>query len=152
MLLAAGSMWALSRWLPLAHCFGLPWNRLGVIPGALSVALDVAAFRRFRALQTTVNPMQPGKATRLVTDGAFRISRNPMYLGLLLLLIGWALWLGSASPWFVPPLFVMTITLVQIIPEERALGRLFGTQYLAYRSSVARWLGRHGTTLDGTIA
>ncbi len=60
----------------------------------------------------------------------------------MLLLIGWAIWLGSASPWLVPPLFVIVLTVVQIIPEEQALGRRFGEQYLSYRRSVARWIGR----------
>jgi protein-S-isoprenylcysteine O-methyltransferase Ste14 len=61
-----------------------------------------------------------------------------MYLGLLLLLIGWAVWLGSASLWAVPPLFVIMLTLVQIIPEERALQQRFGEQYVSYQRSVAR--------------
>jgi hypothetical protein len=56
----------------------------------------------------------------VVTDGVFRISRNPMYLRLLLLLIGWALWLGSASAWLIPPLSALMITSLQIIPEEQA--------------------------------
>jgi len=142
MLLAAASMWALHHWLPLAHWIATPWNQLGFLAGGAGVAIDVAAFRRFSQLRTTVNPMDPSKATRLVTDGIFRISRNPMYLGLLLLLIGWALWLGSASAWLIPPLFVLMITWLQIVPEEQALGRLFGEQYLAYRQSVARWIGR----------
>jgi protein-S-isoprenylcysteine O-methyltransferase Ste14 len=77
-----------------------------------------------------------------VTDGVFRISRNPMYLGFVLLIIGWAIWLHGASPSVIPPLFVLVITRVQIIPEERALERLFGAQYVAYRCSVARWIGR----------
>jgi protein-S-isoprenylcysteine O-methyltransferase Ste14 len=87
--------------------------------------------------------MDPSKASRLVTGGVFRISRNPMYLGLALLLIGWAVWLGSASPWLIPPLFVTIVTLLQIIPEEEALARLFGDQYVEYRRDVLRWLGRH---------
>ena len=86
--------------------------------------------------------MEPSKASRLVTDGVFRISRNPMYLGLELLLIGWAVWLGSASPWLIPPLFAVVITVVQIIPEERALGQRFGDQYRSYQRRVARWIGR----------
>jgi protein-S-isoprenylcysteine O-methyltransferase Ste14 len=144
MLVAAASMWALHRWLPLAHWIATPWNRLGGLAGGAGVAIDVAAFRRFGQVRTTVNPMDPSKATRLVTDGVFRISRNPMYLGLLLLLIGWALWLGSASAWLIPPLFVLMITWLQIIPEEQVLSRLFGAQYLEYRQSVARWIGRRG--------
>jgi protein-S-isoprenylcysteine O-methyltransferase Ste14 len=142
MLAAAACMGALHRWLPLGHWIAAPWSRLGAFPGAVAIAIVVAALRSFQRARTTVNPMDPSKATQLVTDGVFRISRNPMYLGLLLLLTGWALWLGSASVWLVPPLFAITITLLQIIPEERALGRLFGAQYLAYRDSVARWIGR----------
>jgi protein-S-isoprenylcysteine O-methyltransferase Ste14 len=60
---------------------------------------------------------------------------------LSLLLTGWALWLGSASPWLVPPLFVIVITVVQIIPEEQVLGRLFEEHYFAYQRRVARWIG-----------
>ena len=87
--------------------------------------------------------MDPSKASQLVTGGVFRISRNPMYLGLTLLLVGWAIWLGNASPWLIPPLFVTLITVVQIIPEERALQQRFGEQYVSYQRSVARWIGRH---------
>ena len=83
-----------------------------------------------------------------MTDAVFRISRNPMYLGLPLLLIGWALWLGSASAWLIPPLFVLVITLLQIIPEKQALSRLFGAQRLVYRQSVACWIGRRGAGVN----
>jgi protein-S-isoprenylcysteine O-methyltransferase Ste14 len=141
MLLAAALMWALHRELPLGHWIAAPWNRLGYIPAAIAVAISVAALSRFRQSRTTVNPMDPSKASHLVTDGVFRLSRNPMYLALLLLLIGWAIWLGTISPWLVPPLFVIVITVGQIIPEERALMQLFGETYLAYRESVGRWIG-----------
>ena len=140
MLLAATLMWAFHRWVPLGHLITAPWNRLGGLPAAVGIAIAMAAFVRFRQAQTTVNPMEPEKATTLVTDGVFRISRNPMYLGLLLLLTGWALWLRTASPWFVPPLFVIAISVAQIVPEERALEELFGERYRAYRQSVARWI------------
>ena len=141
MLLAAALMWALHRELPLGHWIAAPWNRLAYIPAAIAVALSVAALSRFRQSRTTVNPMDPSKASHLVTDGVFRLSRNPMYLALLLLLIGWAIWLGTISPWLVPPLFVIVITVGQIIPEERALTTLFGENYLAYRENVGRWIG-----------
>ena len=140
MLLAATLMWTLHRWLPLGHLITAPWNGLGMLPAAVGIALAMVALVRFRQAQTTVNPMEPERATSLVTDGIFRISRNPMYLGLLLLLTGWALWLGTASPWCVPPLFVIAISVAQIVPEERALEELFGERYLAYRQSVARWI------------
>ena len=129
MLLAAALMWALHHWMPLGYWITPPWNRLGALAGGVGIAIAVAAVVRFRQARTTVNPMDPSKASRLVMDGVFCVSRNPMYLGLVLLLIGWAVWLGSASPWLIPPLFVIVITVVQIIPEEQALGQLFGDQY-----------------------
>jgi protein-S-isoprenylcysteine O-methyltransferase Ste14 len=143
MLLAAGLMWVLDHWMPLAQWIAPPLNLLGALVVVAGIAIDVAAFVRFRNAETTVNPLYPSKASRLVTDGVFRVSRNPMYLGLLLLLIGWGIWLGSASPWLVPPLFVIVLTVVQIIPEEQALSRNFGEEYVSYRRSVARWIGRH---------
>jgi len=142
MLIAAALMWALCRWLPIVYWIDRPWNRLGAIPAAFGIGIAVAAVTRFRHARTTVNPMDPSKATQLVNDGVFRMSRNPMYLGLVLLLVGWAIWLRSASPWVIPPLFALVITRIQIIPEERALERLFGPQFIAYRRSVPRWIGR----------
>jgi len=139
-LLAAGIMWAFDRWLPLGRWIPRRWNGIGLLPAALGFAALFAAFVHFRQAGTTVNPMDPAKATLLVTSGVFGVSRNPMYLGLLLLLAGWAVWLGSASVWLIPPLFAIAITCLQIIPEERALERLFGPQYTQYRRRVARWI------------
>jgi protein-S-isoprenylcysteine O-methyltransferase Ste14 len=140
-LLAGAAMWALDRWLPLGRWFEPPWHGLGALPALAGAALIIAASGRFRAVRTTINPLEPAKASQLVTDGVFRWSRNPMYLGLLLLLGGWALWLGSASPWLVLPMFTVFMTVVQIAAEEQALARVFGAAYLAYRKSVPRWLG-----------
>jgi protein-S-isoprenylcysteine O-methyltransferase Ste14 len=142
MLLAASAMWALHHWLPLGRWIAPPWNWLGALAASAGVAIIATAMLTFRKAQTTINPLDPSKASQLVTGRVYRLSRNPMYLGLLLLLVGWALWLGSASPWLVPPLFVIVITVAQIVPEEEALGRLFGERYRAYRQSVPRWIGR----------
>lgn len=142
MLLAALLMWAFHRWMPLAQLVVSPWNRLGWLPAAAGIGIAVAAFARFQQAHTTVNPREPHTASSLVTDGVFRLSRNPMYLGLLLLLIGWALSLGSVSVWIVPALFVIVVTALQIIPEEQALEKLFGESYLAYRQRTGRWIGR----------
>ena len=141
-LAAALLMEALHRWFPLAQWIFPPWLRLGALAAALGVAMSATAFRSFRRAHTTVNPLDPGKATQLVTDGVFGITRNPMYLGLLLVLAGWAVWLGSVSVWLVPPLFTVVTTYAQIVPEERALTQLFGEQYLKYQREVARWVGR----------
>jgi protein-S-isoprenylcysteine O-methyltransferase Ste14 len=141
MLLAAALMWALHRWLPLGQLLATPWNYSALLPAAIGRAITVAAGARFRQSRTTFDPFEPRETTCLVTSGVFRVSRNPMYLGLLLLLVGWALWLGTVSPWLVPPLFVIVITVAQIVPEERALEEIFGATYLAYRHSVRRWIG-----------
>jgi protein-S-isoprenylcysteine O-methyltransferase Ste14 len=143
MLLAAALMWALHRWLPLGHLIATPWNYFAVLPAAIGRAITVAAGVRFRQARTTFDPFKPREASCLVTVGVFRVSRNPMYLGLVLLLIGWALWLGTVSPWLVPPLFVIVMSVAQIVPEEQALEERFGETYLAYRHSVRRWIGRH---------
>jgi protein-S-isoprenylcysteine O-methyltransferase Ste14 len=142
MLLAAILMWMLHRWMPLAQLIVNPWNRSGWLFAVAGMGIAVAAFERFKQASTTVNPREPHTASNLVTGGVYRISRNPMYLGLLMILMGWALDLGTASPWIVPPVFVFIVTVLQIIPEEQALEKLFGEQYVEYRRRVARWLGR----------
>src|SRR4051812_543756 len=141
MLIAGTLMWTLHRWIPLGHWIFAPWQLLGLIPAVVGVAMVAAAIRRFSRAHTTVNPLDPTKASRLVTGGVFRLSRNPMYLGMLLILLGWAIALGSESPWLILPIFVVVITFFQIIPEEQALQSLFGTEYLPYRQRVARWIG-----------
>jgi len=140
-LLAAIMMWVLHQWLPVSRWTAPPWTWLGSILCMLGVGIVAIAVAHFRRVRTTINPMQPDGASTLVTDGVFRISRNPMYLGLTLLLVGWAMLLESASPWLVPPVFVAVTTLWQILPEERALGRLFGQPYVAYRQRIPRWIG-----------
>lgn len=142
MLLAAALMWVLHRWLPLGHLIDTPWNYFALLPGAIGRVITVAAGGRFRRARTTFDPFKPRETSSLVTDGVFQVSRNPMYLGLVLLLIGWAIWLGTVSPWLVPPLFAILMTIAQVVPEEKALEERFGETYLAYRRSVGRWIGR----------
>lgn len=101
---------------------------------------DLSGLRAFRKAKTTVNPLTPDRTAAVVTTGVYRITRNPMYLGLVLILLGLALYL--ASPWALPgPLvFGAYITRFQIRPEERALTARFGTAYTAYCARVRRWL------------
>jgi protein-S-isoprenylcysteine O-methyltransferase Ste14 len=142
MLLAAVLMWALHQWLPFGRLVTAPWNYLGVLPVVMGRVITVAAGTRFRRAQTTFDPFKPGDTSSLVTDGVFGFSRNPMYLGLVLLLIGWAVWLGTVSPWFVVPVFVVVMSVTRIAPEERALAGVFGEGYAAYCGRVRRWVGR----------
>jgi protein-S-isoprenylcysteine O-methyltransferase Ste14 len=104
-------------------------------------AFPTWAIITFRRAHTTLDPTDPGKASRLVIHGPYRLTRNPMYLGLFLVLFGWTLWLGNLTGFLVLPVFIMAITYLQVIPEERALSARFGEEYLRYRRQVYRWFG-----------
>ncbi|NHA14886.1 isoprenylcysteine carboxylmethyltransferase family protein [Thioalkalivibrio sp. XN279] len=102
--------------------------------------VGLASVRVFARHETTVNPLRPERASRLVAAGIYRYSRNPMYLSLLLALAAWATWLGSIAAAVVLPVFAGAMTRWQIRPEERALAALFGDEFEAYRRRVRRWL------------
>jgi protein-S-isoprenylcysteine O-methyltransferase Ste14 len=140
-LLFGAAMWQLHRRLPLVQWLDPPWHRLGLLPAVLGATIDLWSAAVFRRAGTTVNPLRPERATRLVRAGPYRVSRNPMYLGLALVLSGWAIWLGSASPCALVPAFVLCLTWLQILPEERALRAAFGQEYARYCGDTHRWLG-----------
>jgi len=87
-----------------------------------------------------MNPIKPDAASSLVTGGVFRVTRNPMYLSLLLYLLAWAAYLSNVLPLLFLPVFVLYIHQFQIKPEERVLSALFGPEYAAYKGRVRRWL------------
>jgi len=108
---------------------------------ALGIGVGVAGVLQFRSSRTTIDPMNPGKASALVTSGLYRRTRNPMYLGMLLLLLSWALVQGSLVSVVVTLLtFVPYMNRFQIQPEERALKQHFGDEYVDYMLSVRRWI------------
>lgn len=111
-----------------------------VFVGVLGLALDASAVLGFLKARTTINPMRPANSSALVESGLYRFTRNPMYLGLALLLTAWCLWLGNVAAFVVLPLFVAFISRFQIAPEERLLAARFGAGYAAYRARVRRWL------------
>jgi protein-S-isoprenylcysteine O-methyltransferase Ste14 len=133
-------MWLLSRLAPgLGPAAG--WRLAAA--GGIAIAgglVGLAAVRAFRIERTTVNPLRPHDAAKLVQTGIFGISRNPMYLGLLIALAGWALYLGSVLSLLLLLGYVPWMNRVQIIPEERALERAYGEDFAAYRQAVRRWL------------
>ena len=94
----------------------------------------------FRRRRTTVNPMDPQATTVLLTDGFYRISRNPMYLGVLLLLVAFAVALGNPVSVIPVVFFVLYITIFQIKPEERILAENFGDTFSVYSGKVRRWI------------
>ncbi len=137
-------MWALARAVPAAQL----WPQ-GAWPFGLGAALGIALAGglialagtwQFRRAHTTINPLSPAKTSALVTGGVYRITRNPMYLGMLLVLIGWGVWLGNAAAWLALPLSVGLLNTLQIKPEERLLRQRFGDAYARYAARVRRWL------------
>ena len=116
--------------------------RLGVAL-ALGIAgqfISVNGVIAFRRAKTTINPFRPAAASSLVSEGVYRYTRNPIYVGLLLTLAGWAAFLSNPLALLFLPLFVLYINRFQIDPEERALSSLFGAEYADYKNRVRRWL------------
>lgn len=137
---AALCMWLLSRWTPGLE-WGQPW-RLGIAVLLLTtgVVVAVAGVLEFRRARTTVNPTTPQAASSMVRAGIYRHTRNPMYLGMLLILAAWAAWLANLAAAALLPAFLLYINRFQIEPEERILAGLFAADFDAYRRSVRRWL------------
>jgi protein-S-isoprenylcysteine O-methyltransferase Ste14 len=111
-----------------------------VILVCVGQGIAIAGMLAFRRAKTTVNPVQASLASSLVVQGVYRHTRNPMYLGLLLTLLAWAVFLANPLAVLGVVVYVLYITRFQIIPEERVLASLFGAEYEAYRASVRRWL------------
>ncbi len=142
MLIFAAGQWLASRHWPLWTVVPAPYTRLGWAVMAIAVIAAASAFAEFRRAHTTLNPHKPENTSALVTSGVYAWTRNPMYLGLWLLLVGWAVRLGALSAFIVALLFIPLIGYVQIRAEERVLARRFGQEYERYRRRVRRWFGR----------
>ncbi|HLE50504.1 MAG TPA: isoprenylcysteine carboxylmethyltransferase family protein [Anaerolineales bacterium] len=138
LLIAILLMIALHFLLPLANIIPVPWMAIGLIPLVSGVAINLIANKAFHKAKTAVKPYQDSAS--LITDGVFRYSRNPMYLGFLLILIGIALLFGSLSPWFIVPIFAFLMDRIFIQVEERMLGDRFGSAWLVYKKKVRRWI------------
>ena len=139
-LLIAAAMWGVSLATPAAP---LPANirLVATIAIALTgVATAIAGVAYVRRAKTTLSPFKPGTTSSLVTSGVYRITRNPMYVGLALVLLAWAVFLSSAWSLLGPLVFVLYMTRFQIMPEERALSGIFGAAYSEYQAKVRRWL------------
>lgn len=139
-LIVAALMWLASSAAP---AFGLtfPGHVLAAaglaLMGAAMCLLGVVSFRRAR---TTVNPTKPHSTSSLVVSGIYKVTRNPMYLGFLLALLGWAVFLANALALALIPAFVVYMNRFQIDPEERVLASLFEHEFSAYKARVRRWV------------
>lgn len=139
-LITVACMWLVARAFP-----GIEVSFPGhdVVTGMVAVSggfialLGVVAFSR---AGTTVNPMKPGSSSALVEAGIYSVTRNPMYLGLLLVLLAWAIYLADVLTVLFLPGFVWYMNRYQIEREEKALASLFGPEFTAYAARVRRWI------------
>jgi protein-S-isoprenylcysteine O-methyltransferase Ste14 len=138
--LLAALMWLVSRFVADFN-FVFPGREFLAltlaIAGVIIILLGVASFRRAK---TTINPMKPELSSSLVISGIYKLSRNPMYLGFLLVLVGWAVFLSNALVFVFVPAFIFYMNRFQIEPEEKALADKFNEEFVDYRSQVRRWL------------
>lgn len=136
----AAAMWGLSMLGPqLDIPAGLQYVAIAILVAA-GVAFDLTGLFAFHTARTTINPLKPHCASTLVTCGVYRVTRNPMYVGLVLFLLAWGVYLSAVLPFTGPAIFALYITCFQIRPEERILKGIFGGEYEAYSNRVRRWL------------
>ncbi len=134
------AMWLLSRYLPLISFELIFRPAISAFISAIGGLIAVAGIISFRQAKTTVDPRTPDKTSELVIVGIYNYTRNPMYLGLLLVLIALAVLFGAMSSFLPVPIFIWIMNRLQIEPEEETLAELFGESYGEYKLKVRRWL------------
>ena len=142
---AVAALFALAMWgaASVAPSLGFAFQGrtgIAIALGVVGLVVSLSGVLAFRRAKTTVNPMRPEAASSFVTTGIYRVSRNPMYLGMLLVLLGWAAYLSNALALALAALFVVFIDRFQIVPEERILLAKFGAIFTDYAKAVRRWV------------
>jgi protein-S-isoprenylcysteine O-methyltransferase Ste14 len=138
--IAAVAMWWIGRTVESGRFTFAHQSASGIALIVLGLAIVAVSLRSFARAGTTPNPLRPRNATELVTSGAYALSRNPMYVGDAVALVGIAVWLGSLPSLLPIAAFVVYIDRVQIAAEEEAMTEKFGDRYADYRRQVRRWL------------
>ena len=139
-LITGAFMWLAAALFP-DFAVSIPWRvAMAIGCAAVGAGVALAGVLAFRNAHTTVNPTTPEASSTVVASGIYRRTRNPMYLGFLLVLAAWSIYLSNIAAMLFLPLFVLYMNRFQIAPEERALAAKFGTQYGAYMQEVRRWL------------
>jgi len=140
-LVMAGLMWALKVVTAPSLGFAFPLSLfVALVVGTAGFAFALLGVREFRSAGTTVDPRVPDQSASLVVRGVYRISRNPMYVGFLLVLIAWGIFLSNLASLALLPAFVVYMNRFQIIPEERRMKAKFGEAYHQYEAKVRRWV------------
>jgi protein-S-isoprenylcysteine O-methyltransferase Ste14 len=138
--MVAAGMWTVAHLPPILQLPKLVRLLVAAVLIAIGVAVAIGGVMSFRRAKTTVNPLKPETSAVLVSTGVYSFTRNPMYLGMVLALFAWAVYLSSMWSLIGPVLFGLYITRFQIVPEERVLDRLFGAPFAEYKKRVRRWL------------
>jgi protein-S-isoprenylcysteine O-methyltransferase Ste14 len=123
---------------PIAKIIYFPWNLIGLIPLIIGIYINLSADRSFKIFKTTVKPFEESSA--LITTGVFKYGRNPMYLGMVLILLGLATLLQSLSPYVVAPGFIFAMERVFIGDEEKMLEAKFGEEWSRYKQATRKWI------------
>ena len=106
----------------------------------LGLLVFLSAVKSFRRQKTTLNPLEPRQASSLFTSGIFKFSRNPMYLGMLIVLLSISFKFNLAGGIVISLFFYLFITKFQILPEEEAMNELFGDEFTEYANRTRRWI------------
>ncbi len=139
-IITAAAMYGVSKMVP-ALTFSLNGSTaLAVGLGVMGLSLGIMGVTQFRIAQTTPNPQALEQVSSLVTSGIYQYSRNPMYVGLVLILLGWAFYLSHLLAFVLLPIFILYMTRFQIQPEEQMMARKFGKTYQDYLNKVRRWI------------
>ncbi len=133
-----GAMALLRRHWPVSVLLRSPFTWAGVVPLLAGAALIVAGLRRFRRSRTTIKPFC--EARRLVTDGVYRYTRNPMYLGEVMILLGAWVLMGAVSPVVAVGAYAVIADRWFIRAEETMLLAKFGQEYRDYCRKTHRWI------------
>ncbi|MFT5839607.1 MAG: protein-S-isoprenylcysteine O-methyltransferase Ste14 [Flavobacteriales bacterium] len=139
LLLCLGIAYGFSHYLP-SLAMPLILSDLQWFIGIIGVLVTLAGMWEFRKAKTTINPTSPEKASYLVSGGIYRLTRNPMYLGMQFILIAAIFKIGNYCGFIALPFFILYITQFQIKPEERIIKKIFGEEYCQYKKKVRRWL------------
>ncbi len=135
---ALAGMVFLNLFMPVLVLAPYPWNAIGLIPLAMGIILNLVAGRVLMKPGNTIRALEPPQ--RLVTGSIYRFSRNPMYLGMVLMLTGAAILLGTLTPFIIIPIFMIAMDRVFVCREEDLLEARFGDEWKDYRRNVRRWL------------
>lgn len=133
-------MWYVQGFYPLSWLTAAWVLPLTIVMALTGITISVLGVVEFRRAHTTVNPMHPEQTSQLVTRGIYQYTRNPMYLGMAIVLLSVALYLADVSAFLGVALFVRYIGRYQIGPEEAMLSEKFGDGFAAYQDQVRRWL------------